>query len=356
MSETDLTIRKTELPSFEQVKSSVQELDQFYKGLMKKNIDYGIIPGTLKPSLYKSGAELLRLRFGFHPTFKIDKGLTNIKEGFIEYDIVCSLEQNDIVVAEGVGNCNSLENKYKYRWLYTWDLPKDFDKDKAFTTYGATKKDKKNRTQYRILNENPSDLANTILKMSKKRAFIDAIITATGASRIFTQDVEDMDLPTTEDGAEPVIEPLDSGDNSVGKPPVGGVCPVHNVPWVEGKWGDYHWTDETRNGKKVACSRRALDNLSENKEEIPAATNSTQKSADAPILAPGEEIKPKAKDDPNFIDFKKTIKNLMDDLGWRQADLTVYLEEHFNCNELKKLTEPQRQPLVDQLAGLFSIK
>jgi hypothetical protein len=42
--------------------------------------------------------------------------------------------------------------------------------------------------------ENPdiADQYNTVLKMAKKRAHVDAILTATGASDIFTQDVEDM--------------------------------------------------------------------------------------------------------------------------------------------------------------------
>jgi len=35
-------------------------------------------------------------------------------------------------------------------------------------------------------------VANTILKMAKKRAQVDAVITATAASDIFTQDIEDL--------------------------------------------------------------------------------------------------------------------------------------------------------------------
>ena len=33
---------------------------------------------------------------------------------------------------------------------------------------------------------------NTLLKMAKKRSFVDGILSITGASRIFTQDVEDF--------------------------------------------------------------------------------------------------------------------------------------------------------------------
>ena len=44
----------------------------------------------------------------------------------------------------------------------------------------------------KVENDDPYTLANTILKMSQKRAHIAATLNATGASRIFTQDIEDM--------------------------------------------------------------------------------------------------------------------------------------------------------------------
>ena len=44
----------------------------------------------------------------------------------------------------------------------------------------------------KVEHDNPADYYNTVLKMAKKRAFVDAILTTTGASDIFTQDIEDM--------------------------------------------------------------------------------------------------------------------------------------------------------------------
>jgi hypothetical protein len=46
--------------------------------------------------------------------------------------------------------------------------------------------------QIQQIRVSPSDMANTILKMAKKRALIDAVLTATGASDIFSQDIEDL--------------------------------------------------------------------------------------------------------------------------------------------------------------------
>ena len=54
----------------------------------------------------------------------------------------------------------------------------------AGTGYGQDRQ----RVEY----DNPADYYNTALKMAKKRAHVDAILTATAASDCFTQDVEDM--------------------------------------------------------------------------------------------------------------------------------------------------------------------
>jgi hypothetical protein len=42
------------------------------------------------------------------------------------------------------------------------------------------------------VDQGPFSLVNTLLKMARKRALIDAILSATRASRIFTQDIEDF--------------------------------------------------------------------------------------------------------------------------------------------------------------------
>ncbi len=51
----------------------------------------------------------------------------------------------------------------------------------------------------RIEYDNPADYYNTCLKMAKKRALIDGTLNATGASHIFTQDVEDMEEEIIQD-------------------------------------------------------------------------------------------------------------------------------------------------------------
>jgi hypothetical protein len=54
----------------------------------------------------------------------------------------------------------------------------------------------------KVENENPADHYNTVLKMAKKRAFVDATITATAASDIFTQDIGDDESETVPENAQ----------------------------------------------------------------------------------------------------------------------------------------------------------
>jgi hypothetical protein len=244
---TTETQRAPTVFSLDQIKNSVAELDKFYKTLMQEGTDYGTLPGTPKPGLYKSGAELLRLRFNFNPEFKISKGLTDIQKGFIEYDITCSLYRDGLLVAEGVGNANSLESKWRYRWVDERELPKGTDKDSITTKWIKTKAGG-SYPKYRMENENPQDLANTILKMAKKRAFVDGILTATGASRIFTQDVEDMDIKADEGDESPTPESV--------------ICPTHKISMTINQWGKYFHKLEgqkTDKGKQAYCQWKPED-------------------------------------------------------------------------------------------------
>jgi len=190
--EKGLVIREQsfDITPIEFLKQQTRQLEELYRGLMQEGTDYGKVPGTDKPTLFKSGAELLRLRAKLDPKFVIDNSGTDLISGVFNYQVTCDLYRDGEHIGAGVGSCNSLESKYRYRWVFESALPKGIDK----ATLPSKKFQSKGRwyITYRIENENPQDLANTILKMAKKRAFVDAILTVTGASRIFTQDVEDM--------------------------------------------------------------------------------------------------------------------------------------------------------------------
>lgn len=189
--------------SMDSVKERIQQLQQFVKQYMKEGEDYGIIPGCGdKKCLLKPGAEKLCDIYGFSKEVIIItktedfngklfpdgtelekivwKNRTKVKErvkikvrAYFDYEVKVRLvnKRTGFVEAEGVGNCNTLEAKY------------------------AT--------------ADPFTMKNTVLKMAKKRALVDATLSATRSSGLFTQDIEDLlriDARVVEDIPETVSE------------------------------------------------------------------------------------------------------------------------------------------------------
>lgn len=193
-----------------------QAKKELIDGIMKPNIDYGIIPGTSKNTLLKAGAEKATSFFGLSPRFRDAvvvedfTGKDHNGEPFFFYRRTCELWRGDHIVASVDGSCNSFEKKY--RWRNADRLCPTCGKPaiiKGKDEYGGgwicfKKKDgcgaKFEDTDPRITDQqtgqvkNPdvADLANTILKMADKRALVAATLIATGLSEYFTQDVEDF--------------------------------------------------------------------------------------------------------------------------------------------------------------------
>jgi hypothetical protein len=98
-------------------------------------------------------------------------------------------------VGAGVGECSSQEDKYRWRQAVAAE---EFDEAPVHQRREKWRRKWDNKTRgYRQWKEqqvqtNSADLANTILKMAKKRALVDAVLTATAASDVFAQDLEDL--------------------------------------------------------------------------------------------------------------------------------------------------------------------
>lgn len=151
----------------EQALKAYQDLRTVTAQVLKKGTDYDVIPGTPKPSLLKSGAEnLLRFCGLGHRVEKVSS-MEDWENGFFyfEYKVIVHKSFPDgttHVLSECIGSANSREPKY-YK-----------------------KRDGSLR--------NPYEQVNTLQKMAIKRALVGATLQATGASGLFTQDIEDMDL------------------------------------------------------------------------------------------------------------------------------------------------------------------
>lgn len=232
--------------------SEREKLLRELKEMLVEGVDYGVIPGTDKPTLLLPGAQKICTFFGYVPHYEVRQiedwtGAEHGGEPLFYYDYTCTLLKDGKPVGEGRGSCSSWESKYRYRWV-TEDVARKMDAaggqgffslvsrggrisepafaiEKAETTgkYGKppeywnkfreaitngtatqAKKPKKDggqmdaweidSTVYRVPNENIFDIVNTCQKIGQKRSYVGSTLSATGASQYFTQDLEDGDL------------------------------------------------------------------------------------------------------------------------------------------------------------------
>lgn len=197
-----------------------------------KTGDWGKIAGIPRPIIYKSGAEKLAQFYRLVPKFEIVRDeKTAVELGFppeahrpnrITYTVRCVLhygDQGGPVVGEGTGACSSWEKKYLFRtgdrlcpgcslptlrmgnkrdsnekeW-YCWKkldpnaCGQRFDIDDARIAEGAAE----------VMNMEPWDLENTLVKIASKRAHVDSVLRSLGASALFTQDEDGPNTPSGE--------------------------------------------------------------------------------------------------------------------------------------------------------------
>jgi hypothetical protein len=132
-------------------------LDDFVNEVLIADVDYGFISGYGKPTLLKSGAEKICNFYRLIPKVEVMNRVDDYHLPFFCREVKITLldSSNTTVRAEGVGSCNSMESKYRSKDVYS--------------------------------------LQNTILKIAKKRALIDAVLNVSAMSSRFTQDIEDIE-------------------------------------------------------------------------------------------------------------------------------------------------------------------
>lgn len=188
-------------------KSRLAEFQDFVKGYMVEGEDYGQIPGTPKKTLYKPGADKLCELYGLSDSYRVIDRLVDFDRSLFDYEIECTLTRDGIPIATGLGSCSSFEGKY--RWRDSKRICPECGKDtimKGKAEYGAgwicfkktggcgvkfVEGDEAIESQIigRVENDDIATLKNTILKMAKKRAKVDATLAATRSSGVFTQDI-----------------------------------------------------------------------------------------------------------------------------------------------------------------------
>lgn len=178
-----------------EMKGQIGRIQEVMKAVMKEGTHYGKIPGTSKPTLYKAGSEVLLTTFhiGVDPIVE-DLSTRDV----IRYRVraVGKHQITDIVMGAGIGECSSDEEKYKWRAAICEAEFEDTDPDRRRIAYKKVWNDQTRRkdliAKVRQVRVDPADVANTVLKIAKKRAQTDMTLTALAASDIFTQDAEDL--------------------------------------------------------------------------------------------------------------------------------------------------------------------
>jgi hypothetical protein len=144
--------------------------------------------------LWKPGAELICTLFQLGTRYPKSSMLIERENGHFLFTLTCELFHipTGRIVGEGVGAASSME--YRFR-VQTED---------RYSDHGQPIKAK----------YTPYDFYNTVLKVAKKRSFVNAVLTASGASEIFTADTEDNpELYQDQDRQTP--------QQSLPKPPAG---------------------------------------------------------------------------------------------------------------------------------------
>lgn len=211
--ENETAVVKSASMSLKQVTDRVNLVHQVLEKVMKKNTHYGTVPGCgAKMVLLKPGADVLAMTFRLVPQFAISRN--DLTDGHREYDVTCSMYgAGGELLGQGVGSASTMEKKYRYRW----------------------EGDGHNRKK--IENEDIADVYNTVLKIAKKRAHIDATLTVTGAADLFTQDLIDEDEAPTR---PPVKMPTETAPAVDGAQVVVGV--ITDITTKQGTGAKGPWT------------------------------------------------------------------------------------------------------------------
>ena len=134
---TDI-IQSTDNSIINRTFSSLAEFSEAIRDGLVDGVDYGIIPGTDKGSLFLSGAEKIKLALGLSVEYDMENCVEQFGDTpFFMYRFRSRVYRGDQLVATGFGAANTREAKYA--------------------------------------KQNPYTLQETILLMAKKRAFVNGI-------------------------------------------------------------------------------------------------------------------------------------------------------------------------------------
>lgn len=338
--------------------AQVRKVQEVMDAVMKRDFHYGVIPGCGdKPTLFKPGAEKLALVFRLCPSFDVTE--TDLGNGHRHFRVTCVLTHitTGAKIAEGVGYGSTMESKYRWRqgqrkcpkcgkpaiikgkaeygggWL-CW--PK---KDGCNSKWPDGAKEIEGQSVDRVENPDIADAYNTVLKMAKKRAQIDATLTATGASDIFAQDLEDLAeaaaniKPTPapakqspEEGAAEMGDAFDEADARSFIERIKSAATVEAVAAIEAEAARLESAEARQKIHKAAGAARSAFKRAEAKPEAKAAKPAgTPKMLDALLLSLDKaqclaDVKAVYEESRKWAWSSEDRDRLMDRVSMRKAD------------------------------------
>ncbi len=173
-----------------EIRAQVNLIQEVMKAVMKEGVHFGTIPGTPKPTLYKPGSE--KILSTFH--IAIEPIVTDLSipgdEARFRVETRATHQATGVYLGSGTGEASSHEEKYKWRKAVCDEEWNETPEDKRREVWKRGEGGKP--YQIKQVRTHPADIANTILKMAKKRSQIDVTLTVTAASDVFAQDIEDL--------------------------------------------------------------------------------------------------------------------------------------------------------------------
>ena len=190
----DVVKRDSSFLTVTDLKTQIQTIQKVLTEVMIKGTHYDKVKGCGdKMTLLKPGAEIIMVTFRIGARLEVTD-LSGIDER--RYRVVAKgfFITDGNPIGEGIGECSTAEKKYNWRESLCDDEYNDTQEDRRQSVYQKEwgyKAGQFNIIKVKQIRTNPPDIANTVLKMAKKRAIVDLCLSTTACSDMFTQDLEE---------------------------------------------------------------------------------------------------------------------------------------------------------------------
>lgn len=222
--------------SVQELTAQALKINHILEAVMTEDIHFGVIPGTVKKTLYQAGAEKICATFRLAPRYEIED-LSEPHNNFYRYRAKCLLVtiRDGLFVGSAMGEASTAEEKYQWEKAVS---------ERHFESTDPTKRRihfKKDGTEALQVQRNCADLANTVLKIACKRAYVSAVKGATAASDILDVDLDEEAVADLKKSEQPESKkqkttikqgPKLAFGRSKGKAVNDPTVPVEDLEWM----------------------------------------------------------------------------------------------------------------------------